>query len=131
MIVLCSILNGIFAFSFIPYDIINFVILSSMLIVTNLIESFACFLLVKIIPSEWTLCGLNSGMLITLANTLARIFGASLLTISLFAGGEENFILINFGFTFSLLIILTIFIICNFSELRVKALSRIMKSSLT
>ena len=101
---------------------------TALLIVTNFCESFASFLLVMIIPSEWSLWGLNSGLLITISITLGKILGSLLLTISLLIGGIANLLVISYGFCAVLFFGIIIALAFNYSELRVKAMARILKS---
>lgn len=128
-LLILTLLFCIFIIDYIFDSVIKFCICFSFLIIlTNLIESLSSSLLAKIIPPDWELGTFNAGFLITIATTLGKIFGCFMQTISALIAGKENIILITYGFCSFLFLFIVIIFICYYSELRVKALARLLKN---
>lgn len=124
-----TLLFCIFIIDYIFDSVIKFCICFSFLIIlTNLIESLSSSLLAKIIPTDWELGTFNAGFLITIATTSGKTFGCFMQTISALIAGKENIILITYGFCSFLFLFIVIMFICYYSELRVKALARLLKN---
>jgi MFS family permease len=98
-----------------------------LVIVTSVIESLASSLLAKIIPPDWELGTFNAGFIITISTTVGRTIGSFMLTIS-GAISEDLILEITYSFCALLFLVIIIFFLINYSELRVKAIARILKN---
>jgi MFS family permease len=111
--------NNIYIFS------VCFVLL---IITTNLMESIGSSLLAKIIPPDWELGTLNAGFIITISTTTGNALGSFMLTISGWFG-KDLILIITYGFCCLFFFVIIILVALNYSELRVKALARILKNT--
>jgi MFS family permease len=132
-VVLISSIGLAFLFSLFMIDILYTSIYSYccfyilLIIVTNIIESLGSSLISKIIPADWELGTFNAGFIITVSTTAGRSIGAFMLTITgIF--GNQFILLITYAFCSFLFLVIFILFVIYYSELRVKAIARILKS---
>lgn len=127
VIIACIIFNffimDIFYVSLTAYCIM-FVLL---IISSNLLENVASTMFSKIIPSDYEILKLNAGFVINVFTTTGRILGALILTM---CGGitAENLNIIVYSITTFLFFLVLIVTIIFYSNLRVKAIARILRS---
>jgi hypothetical protein len=118
------------------YDEIHFtqffLFFSILFISSNILESVGSSLLAKIIPFQ---NGgninkyMNPGLTIILTTTGGRFFGSLLITIFGFYFGYDHIQFVLFSFLLFFNILLCTLIWTNIKELRVKAISRIIKKT--
>jgi len=113
---------------FMNTTLLKFIIFYSLLFVAcNILESVDSALLAKIFPANLNLGVCNSGFTIIMATTGGRFIGSIIITIfGLFIGRELvfdfliSFYLLSFG-------LVSYFVYKNYSDLRVKAIARIIQ----
>jgi hypothetical protein len=99
----------------------------SLIIFSTFAELLIGALLAKIIPADWDLGFFNFGFFTAFSTTLGRTLGSSMLTISSFAAGQEYILTVTYSFTAFLFLVILILFSLNYSNMRVKALARIIK----
>jgi len=92
-----------------------------------LIEAFNGTLISKILPSDWRIGPFSVGTFISLIAALGRALGSFMQTISACIVGEKYMFLLTYSFLSMTFLIIIITFIINYSELRLKAISRILK----
>jgi hypothetical protein len=93
-----------------------------------LIEALNGTLIAKIVPSDWRIGPFTVGTFISLVAASGRALGSFMQTISASIVGEEYMILLTFSSLSFIFLIIIIAFIVNYSELRLKAISRILKN---
>ncbi len=86
-------------------------------------------LLGKVIPPDIDILGINSGFLLIMISTAGKIFGAVLQTLAALPG-EEYLLTICYSICAGLFFISILLFVINYQDLRVKALSRILKNNI-
>jgi MFS family permease len=126
LLTICLIFNffiiDIFYTSLVQYCIM-FVFL---IISTNLLESVATSMFSKIIPSDYEVCKKNAGFVIQIMMSIGRILGSLMLSIA-GTSTDENLNRIAFSITFALFFICFMVLVYYYSNLRVKAIARILR----
>jgi hypothetical protein len=128
-ILLVSSISCIFLMSFM-WDIYFFqftFFYTVLFICANILEYIGSALLAKIVPSNINIGSINSGLIIIVATTLGRFVGSCLITILGLSFGIEYLQNITFIFFLIFYCVLFYFTIRNFKDLRVKAISKILK----
>lgn len=111
------------------FNLIKFCICMVFIIIfTNQIELLASSLLAKIISPRWDCGFVNAGFLLTVSSTFGRIIGSVMLTLTENISGDYGVLLITYGFCALCFFITILTFAFNYSELRVKAIARILKS---
>jgi hypothetical protein len=109
-------------------SIIKFIIMSAAcLILGNLLENTSSLMFAKIIPGNFMIGGTNAGLFINYATTIGRMIG------SLMVFGFSNFQfwdmeIIIYSITSGLYLLILLFCIIFYKEMRVKAIARIMRN---
>jgi len=97
-----------------------------LIISTSLLESVATMMFSKIIPSDYVVWKFNAGFIIQIMTTTGRILGALMLTFAGFST-DENLNRIAFSITLALFVIGLVISLIFYSDLRVKAIARILR----
>jgi len=125
--IICIIFNLLiinFSFTSVEQYCIVFVFF---IIATNLLENTTTTMFSKIIPSDYTVNGLNAGFIVNISTSLGRALGCCIITI-LALDNAATLNRVSFGITGGLLAIGLIVLGMLYSNLRVKAIARILRS---
>jgi hypothetical protein len=126
LIIACIFFN-FFILNLFYTSLVQYCIMFVFLIVSaTLLENMATTMFSKIIPSDYEVFKLNAGLVIQIATTLGRFIGAAMLTCAGFAS-DENLNRITYGITLGLFIAVLVMSIVFYSDLRVKAIARILR----
>lgn len=126
LIATCIVFN-ILIVNFLYASLIQYCIVFVFLIIsTSLLESVATMMFSKIIPSDYVVWKMNAGFLIQVMSTLGKVFGALMLTFAGFST-DENLNRIAYGITLGLFLVGIVLSLLYYSELRVKAIARILR----
>lgn len=125
--VICLFLN-LLIINFLTANLVEYSIVFILFVIaTNLLENTAITMFSKIIPSDYTVNGLNSGFIINISTIIGRILGCCIITL-LGSVQPETLNFVSFGVTSGMLLISLIILVRFYSNLRVKAIARILRS---
>lgn len=123
----CSLM--LISFSFFKMSLERYVLFSAVFYVAaNVCESFTSALLAKIYPPNLAKIGLcNAGFTIIFSTTGGKLTGAALVTFLALLGNGKNIENTIFGLYLFVFAVLSYAIYSKYSELRVKAIARIIQ----
>jgi len=124
--IICFLFN-ILIFQFVFTSVYQYCFIFVFFIIsTNLLENTLTAMFSKIIPSDYTIYGINGGFFINVSTCLGRSLGCCIIT---FIGNVRYQILnrICFGVTGGLILLGLIVFICFYNTLRIKAIARILR----
>jgi len=96
------------------------------MISTNLLENTTTTMFSKIIPSDYSVNGLNAGFIINISTSIGRALGCCIITL-LGSVNPETLNRVSFGVTGGLLLLGLVVLIAFYPNLRVKAIARILR----
>ena len=128
IILLFCILTNILVINFLNMHIFLYMtILGFFIILSNLLENIASSIFSKIIPSNYEIWNFNAGIIINYITMIARLLGSLILIV--FSSIEYSTInIIAYTLTSSLFLIIFVMTILFYSDVRVKAIARILRA---
>lgn len=118
----CFFIMDLFFDDYIQYSVMFIVLL----VVSNCIEISMSILLSKIIPSDWKFIGFSNGFIISVVNSLGKTVGSVLISVSLII--SNKMLIITYSICAGLFLIAIVLCFVFYSDLRVKAIARIMNN---
>jgi hypothetical protein len=98
----------------------------SLIVFTSLFENTASMVFTKIIPSNYEVMKVNGSKIINYVSVIGRIIGS----LMLFIMSGFDYVMINrvvYGVTAGLFVLILLIILVLYSNLRVKAIARILR----
>jgi predicted MFS family arabinose efflux permease len=128
VILLTCLISNILLITIWAENIVLYMISSgSLLVCTCLFENTASLTFTKIIPSNYEIMKINGSKFINYVTVIGRIIGS----LMLFMTSPFDYLLMNrvvYGITAGLFLIIFLLIVAFYSNLRVKAIARILRN---
>ena len=128
ILLILLLINNILFFIFEHFKIKHYSNIAIDNILASITEKYTAHLFLYIIPETYTLCRIHGNVLINIFSMISRILCSGLLII-LTTKEAKNFSMVIFIFMTSLSFISLLLYLIFFSDIRIKAINRIIKSN--
>ena len=128
ILLILLLINNILFFIFEHFEIKHYSNIAIDNILASITEKYTAHLFLYIIPETYTLCRIHGNVLINIFSMISRILCSGLLII-LTKKEAKNFSMVIFIFMTSLSFISLLLYLIFFSDIRIKAINRIIKSN--